>query len=423
MSGGSRLLAEQTTRAWLEQFDAADQVTAIRLLESIQLVSRDRFGEGLRELILERTVRGQGPVGLYAERELNHRKGVPHRLFKETRTKVRRALGSGPQPVKPTKAYDPKVGSEGLVAQLITELCREFPQTFLSHPGPDKIRQKRLRRFLVVTDLIGTGDRAYSYLEAAWRVRSVRSWWSARSVAGLKFEVVAYAATATGRVMVQCHPCQPEVHCLHACRTLNDESDAQMRRALRDLCVRYDPLNHDPRDALGYGGIGALIAFAHGAPNNAPRLLHVATSKWVPLFPKRITASTRSTFQVAQETDARDIRARLLEMRQTRLAKLDWLAKAKSHARNVLLVLAAVSRPPRDTFTIARKTGLSILDVEKAIAKALANDWITDGRRLTDRGRAELNRLRADDSEPALSEQPEAPYYPKALRAPSKVSS
>ncbi len=423
MTGKSRFLAEDATRAWLAQFDPVDQPAAIQLLGALRLVSRDGFFEGLRSLILEKS-EGEGPIGLYAERELKHRKGIPHKLFRESRNKVRRAEGSGPQPVKPTKAYDPSVGSEGIVAQLITELCRQFPKKFLNHPGPDKIRKKRMRRFMVVTDFIGSGDRAFSYIQAAWLVRSVRSWWSARSVAGFKFEVVAYAATERGLARLQAHSSRPEAHFLHTCRTLTDAADRHRWSMVRDLCARYDPVDRDPSGSLGYGGIGALIVFSHGAPNNVPRLLHAANPKWAPLFPKRITAGTREGFADAQEPDARTINARLLEMRQVRLAGVPWLANAKPHVRNVLLVLASLNRSPRDTFAIARRTELSVLDVENAVAKALASDWITDGRRLTDRGRAELNRIRKDSSpSQPLSEEPEIPYYPTALRAPSKVSS
>lgn len=105
-------------------------------------------------------------------------------------------MGVGPQPIQPTRAYDPEVGSEGLIAQLITELCRLPRSPFLNHPGPDEIRKRKVRRFIVLTDLIGSGRRARDYLEAAWQVRSVRSWSSLRL---LRFEVLAYATTDHGR--------------------------------------------------------------------------------------------------------------------------------------------------------------------------------------------------------------------------------
>ncbi|RUY94732.1 MULTISPECIES: hypothetical protein [unclassified Mesorhizobium] len=423
MPKNSKFLSSDTTLAWLGQFDAADQLTAVDLLESMQLVSRDKFNDRLRELILARS-RGDGLIGLYAERELNHRRGVPHRLFKESARKVKRAEGSGPQPVRPTKAYDPDVGSEGIVAQLISELCREFPEKFVSHPGPDNIRKRRVRRFMLVTDFIGSGNRAYRYIQAAWLVRSVRSWWSARKTVGMRFEVAAYAATESGQRRVQRHPSLPDVHIVRRCDTLSDYSMWQRGLKLRELCVRYDPLNHDRIESLGYGGTGALIAFAHGAPNNSPRILHTGGRGWIPLFPKRITSGTRETFASASELDDETIRSRLLDMRQTKLAVSPWLSNAKPYARRSLMVLAALSRPPRDSETISRRTGLTILDIEKALITAVAHYWIDDARRLTDQGHAELDNAKyeAPELEP-LSEPPEILYYPKSLRAPSKVSS
>ena len=91
--------------------------------------------------------------------------------------------------------YDPQVGSEGLIASLITQLCRERRDQFLNHPGPDSIRRKKLRAFFLITDFIGSGERVCDYLTAAWRVASVKSWSSFHL---LRFEVIAYSATDKG---------------------------------------------------------------------------------------------------------------------------------------------------------------------------------------------------------------------------------
>lgn len=77
------------------------------------------------------------------KRELGHRWGKPHYLFIETRRSVKRAIGAkGLDAVKPTKAYDPSVGSEEIVAQMISELCREHPLIFLNHLQPSLNQQK-----------------------------------------------------------------------------------------------------------------------------------------------------------------------------------------------------------------------------------------------------------------------------------------
>lgn len=423
MPGNAKLLQSEPALAWLGQFDPADQPTAQILLEAMKLVSRDEFAERLRELVLERLNDGSEPVGLYAEREVRKRLGVPNRLFKQTRTKVKRAYGVGPRPVDPTKAYDPDVGSEGLIAHLVSELCREQPKRFFSHPGPDKIRREKIRRFILVTDFIGSGQRAAAYIEAAWRVRSVRSWWSAKPSNGLKFEVIAYAATPSGRAHVEAHPSQPSVHVATGCPTIGTAFPWEIRKQVRDLCIRMDPGNHDFVEALGYHGSGALIAFAHGVPNNAPRILHKRSVSWEPLFPVRVTSATRHHFP-SNGDDLETVRARLVRLRQSRLAKGTWLEKAKPHARATLLVLAALARPPRQEEAISRQTGLAMLEVRREIARALAEGWI-DGRwRLTDRGQAELAAARAQEIvEEHLQPDQELVYFPESLRAPMKPSS
>src|SRR5690349_15466720 len=102
MAGNATFLKSATTQAWLSQFDPSDQQTAKAMLEEMLLVSRDEFAERLRSAILRRLDAESGPVGIYVERELPARKGVPHRLFKESSRRPKRAFGIGPTPVAPT---------------------------------------------------------------------------------------------------------------------------------------------------------------------------------------------------------------------------------------------------------------------------------------------------------------------------------
>jgi hypothetical protein len=411
VAGNAAFLKAQPTLAWLGQFEPEDQATAVTLLRAMTLVSRDAFADRLRDLILHRLREGQAPIGLYVERELRHRYGVPFRLFKESATKVHRAYGVGPKPVEPTKSYDADVGSEGIVAQLVSELSRAHPKQIFNHPGPDAIRKRRIRRFILVTDFIGSGKRASTYLEAAWRVRSVRSWWSARARTGLSFEVLAYAATPQGRYVVERHSCRPAVHVVIGCPTINT---AFSDRKVRDLCNKYSPSKVMPPTGYGYGG--ALIAFAHGVPNNAPLILFKRSSSWAPLFPARVTAGTRRHFQT--EPEAEEVHAHLMAMRQARLAEAGSVEGAKPHARNLLLVLAALSRSPREVEALSRKTGLTVLEVEAALTSAFKGGWIDGQNRLTDSGHAELAQARRSSaSAPSLAKAVPF-YYPKSLRAP-----
>ena len=418
MAGNSAFLKSEPTLAWLGQFEPEDQPVAVALLRAMTLVSRDAFAEGLRALLLARLAEGTRPIGVYVEREIRHRHGVPFRLFKETKTKVRRAHGVGPRPVESIMAYDADVGSEGLVAQLVSEVCRAYPKQVFNHPGPDAIRKHHIRRFVLVTDFIGSGKRATTYLRAAWRVRSVRSWWSARATKGLSFEVVAFAATRSGRAGIERHHSRPEVHVVVGCPTLDT---AFSNGDAHKLCVKYSPLPPNVMPPTGYAYGGALIAFAHGVPNNAPLILHKRGDGWAPLFPARVTSATRQHFLATSDAEA--VRTRLVAMRQARLAEAGLVTGAKPHAQNLLMVLAALGRPPRSIEAISRKSGLTVLEVESALKTALKNEWVDGQHRLTDLGHAQLKQVRKAPGEKPLPSEALPFYYPSWLRAPRGPSS
>jgi hypothetical protein len=70
----------------------------------------------LTSLIRARSEEVDGPIALYAEREVKVRLGIPHRLFKENKGKPRHAYGSSVQPVSPTRAYQWSIYSANTLA-------------------------------------------------------------------------------------------------------------------------------------------------------------------------------------------------------------------------------------------------------------------------------------------------------------------
>ncbi|PQO96750.1 hypothetical protein C5612_30135 [Pseudomonas frederiksbergensis] len=435
MSDHHSVIISEQGQKWLDQFSMGDRPLAEELLGAFLLVSRDDFNDHLRALILERAEKVGGVIALYAERELRHRLGVPHKLFKEpSRKPPRRAEGSaGPAAVKATKAYDPSVGSEGIVARLITDLCREFPRRFISHPGPEQIRRKKVRAFWVVTDIVGSGQRAYRYLQAAWLVRSVRSWWSGRF---LKFAVVAYASTEMGERYVRSHRCRPDVIHVMPCPTIDTALSKIKAGKIKRLCETYDPTVGDPDIApwswgsasLGYGGAGTLLVFAHGAPNNVPLMFHKASkrkdSQWVPLFPSRVTAGIDSSSFGVSMTSGK-IQQRLESIGHAALARSAAVVKSNIPTGEVFLLLGALSRPPRlNDSVLSRRTGLPTHTVARLCRLMASYKWIDSQRRLTDAGVGQLRHARRKVDEQMqerlqrVGQTQQTPYYPKSLRQP-----
>lgn len=435
MANPPPLETTELAQRWLGQFLLGDKALAKELLQALELVSRDQFADGLRNLILEKAGETTGPVALYAERELRHRHGVPHRLFKESVRKPKRAEGAvGPPAVKATKAYDISVGSEGIVAQLISELVREHPKKFLDHPGPDQIRRKKVRQFWVVTDFVGSGHRVWRYLQAAWLVRSVRSWWSGGF---LRFGVVAYAGTEPGERFVVGHSSKPNFMLVKPAPTIRNVFPAGKAAQLERLCTAYAPaaIADDkvspwggPADnPLGYGGAAALLVFAHGAPNNVPTILHKASRSkarpWVPLFPARVSAGIGSeVFGLSLTTEK--IKVRLEQLGQRSLAR-STVVKSDLSTWAVFAILTALSKPPRNKDAVlARRSGFETTRVRRLCHLLTEYGWIDSQRRPTDAGQRQLKHARKQldenwaelhESEPAVRR---LPYYPQSLRHP-----
>jgi hypothetical protein len=424
--------SDAQSQAWLKQFNLGDRALAKKLLETFVLVSRDDFVDHMRAMLLREAESVGGMIALYAERELRHRHGIPHRLFKESKGATKRALGAvGPAAVKPTKAYDPSVGSEGIVAQMISQLCLEHPRKFLDHPGPDRIRSKQARAFWVVTDLIGSGNRASRYLEAAWRVRSVRSWWSLKL---MQFAVMAYSATKPGEARVVWHPSKPKIHIVIPCPTIDSSFSEKEAEQMKRLCTAYDPTNGEVGKvpwitggpSLGYGSGGALIAFAHGAPNNIPLMFHKASKNrrktWTPLFPARVSAGiSKEAFGV--DLTAEKISSRLANLGDHYLAKSTAVLRSDISTSQTFLLLSALSRHQRfNDRVLAERTGLKVHELRMLLEKVAQYGWIDSQRRLTDQGAGQLaharKQMHLDTGAEAVGIHEPEPYYPTLLRQP-----
>ncbi len=383
-----RISDSEKGQAWLSQFRAADVPLATRLLDTLLFVSTAEFrnwmaGEILREAAI-------GRLALYGEREF-----PPLARFFNTLQpgKVKRAIGrNGPALVQPTRG-SVYVGSEGIVAQLISELAQRRDVDALLTPGPDRLRPIKSRgptqRLAIVTDLIGSGNRIYRMLNAMWRTESVRSWHSHRKVK-LEVLVFTYASSIEGKRRVEKHRLRPRVIVRHVAPTLNDVDDDLA--AVKALCRFYAPKpKHSSAGALGYGDAGTLVAFGHGCPNTAPPMLwhrgRSAGHPWEPLFPERSGVAFDLLEKPAEITVFRE---RLLSLGLPTLADPGLLARFPTAAREALLVLAAVSHGLRDDLGLASRTGLEVARVDSLLVTFRSAGWIGASNSITAKGLAEL---------------------------------
>src|SRR3954469_1276290 len=132
-----RLNATETGRLWISQFAIQDRLKAAALLDEMLLLN-DQEVTGSLLWLLGEYVPNAGPserVALYAEREFGgERPFVVACVPDETGRVRRRAIGrNGPAPVKPLRGSS-RVGSEGMVAFVISQAVKSWPKVFLNHP-------------------------------------------------------------------------------------------------------------------------------------------------------------------------------------------------------------------------------------------------------------------------------------------------
>ena len=405
------------TRIWVDQFMQADQSSARELLEAIDFVTADQFQQGLTQLLEEVACKASSPAALFVERELPNQDGVPAPLYRHSQVGVRRAEGVGPPPVKYENSDSYETGSEGLIANFITNLSRLQPNKFLVHPSAEQIREQKPQRFVIVTDFIGSGDRVRNYLEAARRTPSIVSW---ASYGLVRFEVVAYTGTEQGILHVEKHSSHPTVNIVKVCPTLSLLQNPARDRLVK-LCKNYCPNKQRRRKyALGYRNTGALLVFAHGAPNNTPLLLYKKGNnkgkRWHPLFPAR---STINVYAGKPELSNHTIDKTLLYLGETQLSRAGFMIQADPTTQETILVLAALKRKPHSIHAASARTGLHLKLVDTAISRGKSAGFLTDDLRLTDAAYKEFSYLRKqNETKQKIDGGDDSYYYPSMLRPP-----
>lgn len=393
-------------RRWLGNFDLTEQAAATLLLDSLELVGQDALRDGLLELVEQLGTALPPPIALVPVREL----APGQAYFARGRDAKARLL----QP----KSFP---GSEALVANILSGARRAAAphNPFVGAPSLTNMRDARCRSILLVDDFSGSGGRIMDFWRGFRAHPTLRSWLSYHRI---DYHVAAFAATERAFRRLQRAFGGDNVHLHRMCPTLDackwDEAEGA---AVVRLC-------HDYRStamacpALGYGGTGGLLAFSHSAPNNLPVILwqqfRAGHPGWQPFFlDKGVPEDIRPYFTMTDEERRR--RSALERLRQPKLTRVDWTQLASTEAQNMMLVLAAVARRPRDKHMLAQLTGLSLPAVQRATDLCTTLDLIDRSLHLTDRGRSELRHakkisLPGDDLELSGSSEP---YYPRQLRA------
>jgi hypothetical protein len=405
------MLLTEKCRLWLEQFALSDRPDAERLLSEFKFVDADTFRHNLSTLITGRLPRDE-PAAFYVEREVPSTTKTMYPEKKQSRGKgkkpKRRAEGLARDVIRP-RYVNQVVGSEGVIASLVGQLQRADPSRRWVAPSMDILREQHVRHLVLVTDLIGSGSRISRYLSLLWNTRSIKSWSSYHKVS---IWVFAYGATKYGLNLAIQHRSSPTVEVVSECPTLRSITSGA---ALKALCKQYSPAKKDP---LGYKQVGALIAFAHGCPNDVPTIFRLDSKSvkrpWKALFPGRTTLS----IAIDDEPDSLELALDTLGFGAIKHSGA--YTRSSVQQKKMIVLLCAQSRGRRHWNSMTLATGLRLEEIEQLRISAMAQGYLRGNGRLTESGFALLRKLRKPTLITSKSYTPgtKQRYYPTSLRAP-----
>ena len=399
----------QRARNFIQSFSQEDQDLARRLIDEIHLVSYEQFTSELLNLIdniLKEEFENKECIAVYVEQKIWKPGGrIPGYFPYSLRG---RAKGPNPYPVQQNK-NSKRAGSEYLLAHLLASIETRYSDYLSFNLGPDQLRGRRAREIWIVTDSIGSGDRIIQMLESFWRVATIKSWHSYKLI---RFRIVSFFCSKAGEKNIKNHKTSPIVNYVMSTPTIFNSFIGRERGAIKEFCAKYAPPNSPP---YGYGDVGALIAFSHGCPNNAPSLLHRASRKRRPLFQAKRTIDLADHFAEFEQYSK-------LDQNTARLSRIQRLQSSILHDRHglwleYLLVLSCIDKGARTSQDISGASRLRIDHVEKILKMSRRVGWISTGNQLTHLGRREIQRLRSRRTrEPMIVNDGHVWYYPTQLR-------
>ena len=392
--------------AWLDNFSTGDRTLATRLLDAFVLDSWTIARASLLELV-------RTEIGLAGSA------GTVWVLPAMDSGDIRRAKTIGRfEPLTAFQNFEPGMdipsmpGSEGLIGHLLRDIQGKG---VLPPSAPiSKLRQKRVRTIIVVSDTIETGGQVGKYIQALLRNPTLKSW---RSFHWIKVVVVAYAVSRDGERAISDHVFVDSLRFVRHAPTIQSLpwTSQDIEAALR-LCVDYGY----GTDRLGYGDHGGLFGFQDRVPNTVPRIFRQRDGDWAPLFAggggRQVTSGMIRELASSSEMPVAHDEI-VAAVRQERLS-ISIRKHQRESNRDVLAALALLRTSPQRVDILGIALNMTQVEVEGLMAYLRTQGWIDHTHNLTESGIAELaaGKRKPRRVEPRRTDVNPVPYYPESLR-------
>lgn len=429
------ILDSETGRTWLEQFKESDQAAAADLALSIRLVDRSEVEPAINVAVQKIGLAQSGSNALFAIREIETEKGdedeQSHLLIEWLASDELSSSGafrSYMNAVDPRPSYFPQnpderpravgtqnsVGSEGPVANLIRDICRTGgSQRWLDHPSISEMRNTKTRRIVLIDDIIASGTRAQTFLDAFFNNATMRSW---GSFGYLEVFLVAYAAhsQAIAKLIEYKH-----IHGVRSHLTLESGSPEWSKWnhiAVEKLCHEYAHRTSRRRFPLGYKSAFSTICFDYKCPNTVPAIIWAGSQEWKPLFTLRPRLGESSWPR--ESLSGERVERALAAVGEDGVGQSWTLRRSHRDERLAVQILAFANRGIRDKARLSGILGIPEDECATVILRNQARGWLSPTGRPTQEGKNELRYLRKSKSTHRADDIQlvEEYYAPRSLR-------
>jgi len=394
---------------WLANFSEPDLPAATVLLDSLRFVDLQTLYNALLSKLQD--LQQKGKIGTPAL-------ALPERKLKELEEgkPLNKKTAVAYVDFHPGAKVDVTSGSEGFIGGILrnfAEAGTDIPNSpWVAPDAPlEKLRERRCRSIVLVTDYCGTGSQALTLASALARNKTIKSW---RSLKLITIHVLAFAASSSALERLDASPAVDAVHTVEVASTFDTAPwTEEIREAIEDLCLRESRVRtwH-----LGYEGSGGLLVTGRRAPNNLPAVFWQRGAGWSPLFPKR-NVQPEVANELAGYQPTEPLPNLAARVGQLRIGRNERLAYMRPASRDLLKILLSIRRSRKTPAKLSAELGIP-LDRMKQLLGGLVNLGFLDHQhRITAEGQREITaQKRALRRTAAGLQGSDAPYYPHSLK-------
>ncbi|MBW0436040.1 hypothetical protein HGB47_20750 [Leptospira yasudae] len=365
----------QSYTKWLSNFTSGDQPWATKLFDAVQFLSLADLEHALNELIVN--METTKLWGIYP-------------LMDKANFKVEENYLDLIKSRKIMTEEDGNVINNADSEYVIMHLIRNYAKSnshIINMPVKEDIKIFKIRNFIIVTDILASGDQIKHFLDYFTKDATVKSYKSL----GIIDSVTVLAHLVTEQSLLTFEELKRHYKSLNLqlkyytkARTIDTFfTNKEEKNEIKNLCQKYSIRKNY---SLGYNNTGLLSIYQQRVPNNTPAIFMQSGRNWNTLLKKRRVAA--------------------------QIRKLKELNTGES-TKTLIEVLTIISESKKNNARrLSEKLNISISNANGLITNLSKANYLTLRGNISDLGRRLLKKNKRSESLKPQDEFVIKKYYP-----------